>query len=65
MLPSEQGKGIGKLLFKAVTDRADEEGRKCYLESSRDEPNIRIYEKMGFKTVKEMECSDDGDVCKV
>lgn len=26
---------------------------------------MRIYEKMGFKMVKEMECDDDGDVCKV
>ena len=48
-----------------MTDRADGEGRRCYLESSRDEPNVKIYEKMGFKMVKEMECDDDGEVCKV
>ncbi|SLM36431.1 gnat family protein [Lasallia pustulata] len=65
VLPSEQGKGIGKLLFKAVTDRADAEGRRCYLESSRDEPNVKIYEKLGFKMIKEMECDDDGEACKV
>ena len=48
-----------------MTDLADEEGRRCYLESSRDEPNVKIYERMGFQMVKEMECDDDGEVCKV
>ena len=65
MLPSAQGKGIGKLLFNVVTERADKEGRRCYLESSKDEPNIRIYERIGFCLVKEMNCDDDGEVCKV
>ncbi|MCJ1257905.1 hypothetical protein MMC24_005733 [Lignoscripta atroalba] len=65
VLPSEQGRGIGRLLFDAVTDRADNEGRKCYLESSRDEPNIKIYERLGFKIVKGMECDDEGEVCKL
>lgn len=48
-----------------MTDRADAEGRRCYLESSRDEPNVKIYEKLGFKMIKEMECDDDGEACKV
>lgn len=59
--PEAQGKGIGKLLFRHVTDQADREGRKCYLESSRAEPNMAIYERMGFQLVKEMVCDDDGD----
>ena len=61
VLPSAQGKGIGKLLFKHVTDQADLEGRKCYLESSRAEPNMAIYERMVFKLAKEMVCDDEGD----
>lgn len=61
VLPEAQGKGIGKMLFKHVTNDADREGRKCYLESSRAEPNMAIYEKMGFTLVKEMICNDDGD----
>ncbi|MCJ1375196.1 hypothetical protein MMC20_006430 [Loxospora ochrophaea] len=65
VLPSAQGKGIGKLLFNVVTERADKEGRRCYLESSKDEPNIRIYERIGFCLVKEMNCDDDGEVCKL
>jgi predicted GNAT family N-acyltransferase len=63
--PDAQGRGIGRQLFKAVTDRADAEGRRCYLESSRDEPNIRIYERMGFRLMQGLECDDGGVVCKV
>ena len=61
VLPEAQGKGVGKMLFKNVTDVADREGRKCYLESSRAEPNMAIYERMGFELKKEMVCDDDGD----
>lgn len=65
VLPEEQGKGIGKALAGEITKRADEEGIKCYLESSRDVPNVKIYESMGFHFVKRMECEDAGDVCKL
>ncbi|CZS95916.1 related to acetyltransferase, GNAT family family [Rhynchosporium agropyri] len=60
-----QGKGIGKLLAREVTKMADEKGRRCYLESSRDVPNLKIYEAMGFHFVQQMDCDDDGDVCKL
>lgn len=65
VLPDQQGKGVGKMLFKAVTDQADKDGRKCYLESSRDKPNTLIYERLGFRKVKEMECNDEGAICKL
>lgn len=61
VLPEAQGRGIGKEMVKRVTDVADAEGRRCYLESSRREPNVRIYEKMGFELRKEMECKDGED----
>ncbi|KAF9885114.1 hypothetical protein FE257_000754 [Aspergillus nanangensis] len=61
--PGSQGKGIGRKLFETVTDRADEEGVKCYLESSRNVPNVKIYEKMGFTMSREMECRDGADAC--
>ena len=61
VLPEAQGKGVGKMLFKEVTDVADREGRKCYLESGRAEPNMAIYGRMGFELKKEMVCDDDGD----
>lgn len=61
VLPEAQGKGVGKLLFKQVTDVADQEGRVCYLESSRAVPNMAIYQRMSFKLAKEMVCDDDGE----
>jgi GNAT superfamily N-acetyltransferase len=63
VLPEYQGHGIGKRLVTAVTDQADLEGMPCYLEASRDVPNIQIYERMGFKFVKKLECDDDGEKC--
>lgn len=51
--------------MEVVTDRADREGRKCYLESSKKVPNVEIYRKMGFEVVREIECRDEGDVCMV
>lgn len=63
VVPGQQGKGIGKKMAREVTKKADEEGRKCYLESSRDVPNISIYEGMGFAFIKQMDCDDEGDVC--
>ncbi|OJJ49826.1 hypothetical protein ASPZODRAFT_139183 [Penicilliopsis zonata CBS 506.65] len=61
--PGFQGQGIGKRLMQCVLEKADAEGKKCYLESSRDEPNVQIYGTMGFKVVKTMECQDGGDTC--
>ena len=65
VLPETQGKGIGKLLMAEVTDQADREGMKCYLESSRDVPNMQIYGRMGFQFAKQMDCDDDGVICKL
>lgn len=60
--PGIQGRGIGRKLFEVVTKRADSEGRRCYLESSKSEPNVQIYEKMGFDLRKKMVCiSEEGD----
>ncbi|THX07403.1 hypothetical protein D6D17_04684 [Aureobasidium pullulans] len=61
VLPEAQGMGIGKELFGVVMRQADVEGRKCYLESSRAEPNMAIYREMGFELAKEMKCDDQGD----
>lgn len=65
VLPGQQGKGIGKALAQEVTRMADKEGRRCYLESSRDVPNIKIYESMGFRFVKQMDCDDNGEIIKL
>jgi GNAT superfamily N-acetyltransferase len=62
VLPECQGQGVGRKLIEEVLSMADREGRNCYLESSRREPNVAIYEKFGFRLVREMECRDgDGE----
>ncbi|EPS44036.1 hypothetical protein H072_1942 [Dactylellina haptotyla CBS 200.50] len=61
--PECQGKGIGKALMKVVFDQADADGVPCYLESSKFEPNVKIYEKMGFSFVKDIKCDDGEAAC--
>lgn len=58
VLPEAQGRGVGRKLMEEVLDMADKQGLPCYLESSRREPNVGIYEKFGFRLVKEMDCRD-------
>jgi GNAT superfamily N-acetyltransferase len=58
VLPEAQGRGVGRALMEEVLGMADWEGVECYLESSRREPNVAIYEKFGFELVKDMECRD-------
>ncbi|KAL5339532.1 acyl-CoA N-acyltransferase, partial [Aspergillus crustosus] len=58
-----RGMGVGRRLVEAVTERADEEGMGCYLESSKEMPNLVIYEKLGFGGVSEIECVDGKDIC--
>lgn len=60
-----RGMGVGRMLVDVVTVRADADGVPCYLESSKGMPNLAIYEKMGFAMLKEIECVDEGDGCKV
>jgi ribosomal protein S18 acetylase RimI-like enzyme len=60
-----RGMGVGKKLMADVMDKADRENMPCYLESSKGYPNVGIYERMGFELVREIECVDGGDVCKV
>ena len=61
VLPEWQGKGVGRALMDEVLRRADNEGMRCYLESSLRIPNVAIYEKFGFRLVREMECKDGED----
>lgn len=63
--PDAQGRGIGRMLIDVVTQKADREGRRCYLESSREVPNVGIYQRMGFEMVRTMVCEEEGDECKV
>ncbi len=45
--PAAQGRGIGSALLRAVTDQADAQGARCYLEATSDD-NRRLYERHGF-----------------
>ncbi|RDW81248.1 uncharacterized protein DSM5745_04805 [Aspergillus mulundensis] len=54
-----RGLGLGRRLVEVVTERADEEGMPCYLESSKGMPNLAIYQKLGFQGVGEIECVDE------
>lgn len=65
VVPKAQGKGIGRQMMEAVTDQADAEDMNCYLESSRDVPNMQIYARFGFEFAKELECDDDGTAIKL
>lgn len=65
VVPEAQGKGVGAKLMKAVTDEADAKDMRCYLESSRDVPNVAIYGRLGFKFQKEMICDDYGDAIRL
>ncbi|KAJ5675949.1 hypothetical protein N7462_008846 [Penicillium macrosclerotiorum] len=60
-----RGMGVGKRLMESVMAKADQENMPCYLESSKGQPNVTIYEKMGFQLVKEIECAEGGDVCRL
>ena len=61
VLPEAQGQGVGRALMDVVLKQADSEGRRCYLESSRREPNVDIYKSMRFDVVKTMLCRDGED----
>ncbi|EFR00332.1 acetyltransferase [Nannizzia gypsea CBS 118893] len=63
--PEFHGKGIGRQLVTVVTQQADEEGMRCYLESSKQVPNIQIYERFGFRLIRDMVCDDNGETCKL
>ena len=55
--PHHRGKGIGKELMRGVLAEASERGlREVWLEVLvQNEPAIRLYEKLGFETVRELE----------
>lgn len=45
-----RGKGYAKALIEHTTKQADDENRKCYLESS-NVANLKLYHKLGFESV--------------
>jgi len=59
VLPEYHGKGVGKALVKYVTDISDRDGMRCYVPTSRPEPNVAIYERLGFTLKRAVEVKED------
>jgi ribosomal protein S18 acetylase RimI-like enzyme len=55
VVPSRRGRGYGDSLLNALLDRAREEGhRSISLSVERDNPALKLYERFGFRQVKEL-----------
>ena len=57
VVPAAQRGGIGTALIEHGHQRADELGIACYLETF-TEPNVRYYERRGYRTVGEFTVGD-------
>jgi len=57
VVPERQGSGIGSALIDHGHRRADELGLPCYLETFA-EPNVRFYERRGYRVVREFTVGD-------
>jgi GNAT superfamily N-acetyltransferase len=57
VIPAVQGTGIGTALIEHGHRRADALGIACYLETF-TEPNVRYYERRGYRTVGEFTIGD-------
>ncbi len=54
VLPSAQGKGIGKILMDSIEKIAKEKGnQQLSLNVNRHNPAINFYEKIGFKKIRQ------------
>ncbi len=54
VVPSRRGRGFGEELLSALMKRAREEGHRALsLSVEKDNPAIRLYERFGFRPVRE------------
>ena len=54
VVPSRRGRGFGEELLRALLERAREDGHaQVSLSVERDNPALRLYEKHGFRVVRE------------
>lgn len=55
----QQGRGIGSTLLRHVTELCDHRRQYAYLENS-NERNLALYERHGFRTLREWHCPGGG-----
>ena len=53
LLPGRQGSGIGSRLIQRLLDEGDGAGKPVTLHVEKDNPALRLYERMGFVKVRE------------
>ena len=59
--PACRGRGVASALIREVLKMADKKGKRCYLEATRWEW-VAIYERFGFKYVRDLEIRDRSEV---
>lgn len=59
MLPSHQGQGIGREVICAVLAEATQVGLPVSLSVLRDNPALRLYERLGFHVISKTEFEFD------
>lgn len=52
--PLSRGRGVGRALLRPVLERAEADGKACYLETQ-NERNVPVYESLGFRLASESE----------
>ena len=57
VVPARQGQGLGAAMLRATLARCDELGEPAYLEAT-SEANRRLYERHGFRTIRELPMPD-------
>ncbi|MFI2209821.1 GNAT family N-acetyltransferase [Streptomyces sp. NPDC020141] len=57
--PGSQGRGLGAAVIRPGLDAADRAGQPCYLETATGR-NVRLYERLGFRTTAELPGADGG-----
>ncbi|VVT55483.1 uncharacterized protein SAPINGB_P004619 [Magnusiomyces paraingens] len=60
-----QNQGLAKTLIRHFTEKADQAGIKCYLESTSRNNVEYVYKKAGFHVVEEIVLEDDGVTCTI
>ena len=55
LLPKFQNGGIGSAILTRLTEESDNEGKKLILHVEKQNPAIHLYERFGFKRIREEE----------